>query len=183
MSDSMNKVTALLLHTPPTNASRPVRLQLGTMKHVAHENLTTRVLHQNSQIVANFANFSNCLWENAQIEIVPRAALQNVCLTFHIALHGSQNIPTTSVLLQQVPSCRTVITGQDGRLPSVITYPIEFENYFISPLIRPAPVQMPQAAITFTSSLVGAEVDMVFEDDSPLFDVFLRGTIAAGGSA
>jgi hypothetical protein len=133
------------------------------------------------QLVDAVDRFSNALWLDAMLEFVPRAPLLNLCVVVDVALHQSDRIPSSNDELKALPSCSVLISGQEGRLPDVMRYPIPFSAHFISPLIKPAPLQMKQAAISFTTLLVG-DTDELNGPDC-LFDVFVRGTVSAGGSA
>jgi hypothetical protein len=183
MDNQAPDVISLVNAVPPTNAPRQVRIHLGTMKLKNAKDVTTRTLHNNDALVDQIAQFSNATWLSANVEFVPRVALQDTCLFVNICFHGSSRIPKDNEAVISHPSCTPLMAGNDGRMPNVITFPLNFSAFFISPLIRPAPIQMPQAAISFFALTVTDEGTTAIGNDDPIFDVFIRGVVSTGGSA
>lgn len=179
----MANITELVNHAPPTNAPRHVHIQLGSMTSKQATNLTTRALHQSPVVKHCTALFTNAQWLSASLEIIPLVPLKNCTILFGCALHGSSTIPENATDLMSFGSYQHFISGENGSLPRILTYPLKFDEFFISPLIKPAPLQMQQAAISFTSNFVNHDEDSVIADGDNIFHVFVRGVISAGGTA
>lgn len=100
----------------------------------------------------------------------------------NVALHGSQYIPSDEAELLTLGSSVISISGSADRVPNIFSYVLRFDDHFVSPLIRPAPLQMPQASVSFSFSCASL-ADAELPTGEPLFDVYLVGVLCTGGAA
>jgi hypothetical protein len=173
-------VNALVTAVPPTNAPRNVHLLIASVSSTALGQLTTRPLHQVSALVNGLVSFSNAHWLTAKLKFVPRTSAYGHSTMITVALHGASRIPVDVNDLQALGTCVHLSSGGDTQLPAIHVYTCDFEPNFISPLIKPAPIQLPLPAVSFSISTYGTIEDGVVET---LFDVFLVGSVATGGAA
>jgi hypothetical protein len=180
---SPRDVTELITAVPPTNAPRQVRVRLASPLASVRGDICSRVVHQQTLLIEKILGFSNAQWLECSIEIVPRPALFDHALHSIVALHSSNALPRDKAELQQLGSAFFHISGGVGITPSVFRYNLDFDAHFVSPLVKPAPLQMPLAAVSFCFETSSNEEARTLAATEILLDVYLHGTVAMGGSA
>lgn len=176
-------VLELVNLSPPTNAPRHVRIRLASPTFGRQGDVCSRTLHTSTLLLPLVSGFSNAQWLDALIEVVPRDCLKACSLRLNISLHSSQTLPSEENDVLSHGSSTVFISGSADSLPSILRFPLNFDAHFISTLIRPAPIQMPQATVSFSFSVTSLDSDVEVGAQDVIFDVYLIGIISTGGAA
>lgn len=180
----MSDVLALVNAAPPTVAPRQFHTLLCNLRLQDVDAVISRTLHANRTVNNAGVTFSAAVWQDVTLCFYPSPFAMNRHITLSVAVHPDDRLPTAADEVRELGSCVVHSGGAAGSVPTIFKFPVDFDTNFLSPLIRPAPLQKRRAAISMTFNVADCNDEVAeAEVDTPLVSVYLKATVLFSGAS
>lgn len=175
-------VLSLVTASQPTNTPRAFHCVARTMTARDMNAVHARVFHGPQQVNELITTYSRAHWTDLSVVFVPTPLLSGHVLSITACVASSDNPCTTIDQIMTHGTCVHYLGGGADRAPPIFTFPVQFADAHLSPLIKPHPIELPRGSICFVAQIAKVNEDLD-APDGPLLHVALKGHMQLGGQA